>query len=117
MDKAESFRRQDSFVKHMATRNTNVEGGPVYTWVSGGLNYHVEHHLFPSMPHWWLPYVSQDAQALLARHGIPYNSMPLPTVIFLNLRHLMNPYGPTAPSAISKGCVPATPSCDGIEHL
>ncbi|MDT0266033.1 acyl-CoA desaturase [Streptomyces sp. DSM 44915] len=28
----------------------NVHGGPVTDWMMGGLNYQIEHHLFPSMP-------------------------------------------------------------------
>ena len=28
----------------------NVRGGPVTDWFLGGLNYQIEHHLFPSMP-------------------------------------------------------------------
>jgi fatty acid desaturase len=28
----------------------NISGGPFITFMLGGLNYQIEHHLFPSMP-------------------------------------------------------------------
>ncbi|MFT4212902.1 MAG: acyl-CoA desaturase [Microbacterium sp.] len=39
----------DFFTKQVRT-SRNVSGGWWATWLMGGLNYQVEHHLFPSMP-------------------------------------------------------------------
>jgi fatty acid desaturase len=50
----------------------DVRGGPVTDWLLGGLNYQVEHHLFPSMPRTAL----REAQPLVREHcarvGLPY---------------------------------------------
>lgn len=50
----------------------NVRGGPVTDWLLGGLNYQIEHHLFPSMPR---PHLRR-AQPLVREHcralGLPY---------------------------------------------
>ncbi|MFC0489377.1 fatty acid desaturase family protein [Sinomonas atrocyanea] len=41
--------RLDFFSKQVRT-SRNISGGWWATWLMGGLNYQVEHHLFPSMP-------------------------------------------------------------------
>jgi fatty acid desaturase len=41
--------RLDFFSKQVRT-SRNIAGGWWATWLMGGLNYQVEHHLFPSMP-------------------------------------------------------------------
>jgi len=50
----------------------NVRGGAVTDWLLGGLNYQIEHHLFPSMPRQAL----RSAQPLVREHclavGLPY---------------------------------------------
>ncbi|MEV6793426.1 acyl-CoA desaturase [Streptomyces sp. NPDC051320] len=50
----------------------NVHGGVITDWLLGGLNYQIEHHLFPSMPR---PHLRR-AQALVREHcealGMPY---------------------------------------------
>lgn len=50
----------------------NVRGGVLTDWFLGGLNYQIEHHLFPSMPR---PHL-RLAQSLVSEHcrslGIPY---------------------------------------------
>lgn len=41
--------RLDFFSKQVRT-SRNVSGGWMATWFMGGLNYQIEHHLFPNMP-------------------------------------------------------------------
>ena len=38
------------FARRQVTTARNISGGPLTTFVLGGLNYQIEHHLFPSMP-------------------------------------------------------------------
>ena len=38
------------FLRRQVLTSRNVTGGPVVTVALGGLNYQIEHHLFPSMP-------------------------------------------------------------------
>ncbi|WP_328535460.1 fatty acid desaturase family protein [Streptomyces sp. NBC_00344] len=55
----------------------NVRGGVFTDWLLGGLNYQIEHHLFPSMPR---PHL-RHAQPLVIEHcralGIPYTQTSL----------------------------------------
>ena len=39
-----------SFLELQVLTSRNVTGGPLVDWFYGGLNYQVEHHLFPTMP-------------------------------------------------------------------
>lgn len=55
----------------------NVRGGPVTDWFLGGLNYQIEHHLFPNMPRPNL----RRAQPVIRRYctglGLPYTQTGL----------------------------------------
>ncbi|WP_327327617.1 acyl-CoA desaturase [Streptomyces sp. NBC_01210] len=37
-------------LRRQVLTSRNIRGGPVTDWFLGGLNYQIEHHLFPSMP-------------------------------------------------------------------
>jgi fatty acid desaturase len=39
-----------SFLEHQVLTSRNVFGGPLVDFMYGGLNYQVEHHLFPTLP-------------------------------------------------------------------
>ncbi|WGD37378.1 acyl-CoA desaturase [Lysinibacter sp. HNR] len=61
----------DFFTKQVRT-SRNIRGGWWATWIMGGLNYQVEHHLFPSMAR---PYLSK-AREIVREHcrtlDVPY---------------------------------------------
>ncbi|MGY8953595.1 MAG: fatty acid desaturase family protein, partial [Flavobacteriales bacterium] len=42
------------------------------TWFLGGLNYQVEHHLFPTVSHTHLPKISEIVKETTKEYGIPY---------------------------------------------
>jgi linoleoyl-CoA desaturase len=42
-------------------------------WFAGGLNFQVEHHLFPHMSHTYYPEISAIVQQTAAEYGLPYN--------------------------------------------
>jgi linoleoyl-CoA desaturase len=46
---------------------------PVLTWFLGGLNYQIEHHLFPRICHIHYPRISRLVESACKRHGLPYN--------------------------------------------
>ncbi|MGW1439778.1 fatty acid desaturase family protein [Streptomyces griseus] len=50
----------------------NVRGGVVTDWFLGGLNYQIEHHLFPSMPRPNLRLAQPLVKAYCAGIGMPY---------------------------------------------
>ena len=55
----------------------NVRGGPVVDAAMGGLNYQIEHHLFPSMPRPNLKRAQPIVRAHCASVGVPYTEMGL----------------------------------------
>ncbi|MFI1396141.1 fatty acid desaturase family protein [Streptomyces sp. NPDC020681] len=64
-------------LRRQVLTSRNVRGGPVTDWFLGGLNYQIEHHLFPSLPR---PHLGL-AQPLVRAHcrslGIPYTETGL----------------------------------------
>ncbi|MBW8482765.1 acyl-CoA desaturase [Actinomadura sp. PM05-2] len=59
-------------LRRQVLTSRNVRGGLVTDWLLGGLNYQVEHHLFPSVPRCSLRRVQPLVRAHCARVGLPY---------------------------------------------
>jgi fatty acid desaturase len=53
-----------------ATRN--IRCGAVGDLLFGGLNYQIEHHIFPGVPHWQLPKLVGTARSKCVAAGVPY---------------------------------------------
>jgi linoleoyl-CoA desaturase len=51
-------------------------GNPVVAWLLGGLNFQIEHHLFPSICHTNYPAISALAKETCRDFGISYNEHP-----------------------------------------
>jgi fatty acid desaturase len=66
----------------------NVNGGLVTDWMMGGLNYQIEHHLFPSMPRANLRFAQPLVREYCERVGMPYVSTNLIDSYRLGLRHM-----------------------------
>jgi linoleoyl-CoA desaturase len=49
---------------------------PVLTWFLGGLNYQIEHHLFPRVKHTHYPHIAEIVRRQAARHGVRYTVQP-----------------------------------------
>ncbi|ASZ10624.1 acyl-CoA desaturase [Chitinophaga pendula] len=54
-------------------------GHKVISWFAGGLNYQVEHHLFPRISHVHYPAISKIVEAKCLEYNLPYNSLPTMT--------------------------------------
>lgn len=61
----------DPLLRQVLT-SRNVRGGPFVDVVLGGLNYQIEHHLFPSMPRANLRHAQPVVQRFCEDRGIPY---------------------------------------------
>jgi fatty acid desaturase len=66
----------------------NVNGNPVTDWLMGGLNYQIEHHLFPSMPRANLRHAQGAVRAHCQRVGVPYLSTGIIDSYAQGLRHM-----------------------------
>jgi fatty acid desaturase len=76
------------FLRRQVLTSRNVRGGPLVDVVLGGLNYQVEHHLFPSMPTPHLRRAQPIVKAHCARLGIAYTESGLLASYAEALRHL-----------------------------
>src|SRR5690606_20250665 len=66
----------DFFTKQVRT-SRNVSGGWWATWLMGGLNYQVEHHLFPNMPRLHLARAREIVMEQCDTLGVPYTETTL----------------------------------------
>lgn len=76
------------FLRKQVLTARNVRGGPVVDVVLGGLNYQIEHHLFPSMPRANLRRAQPVVRTYCAERGIPYEEAGLIDSYRQALRHL-----------------------------
>jgi fatty acid desaturase len=60
------------FLRRQVLTSRNIRGGPVVDWLLGGLNYQIEHHLFPSMPRPSLRRVQPLVRAFCAEREVSY---------------------------------------------
>jgi linoleoyl-CoA desaturase len=59
------------------------------TWALGGLNYQIEHHLFPRLPHTLYPVIAPIVERNCRRHGVRYTAQPsLRLALRSHFRHL-----------------------------
>jgi fatty acid desaturase len=62
----------DDFLRRQVLTSRNVHGGWLTDLALGGLNYQIEHHLFPSMPRPSLRKSQPLIREFCQRHGLPY---------------------------------------------
>jgi len=73
--------KDTNFLKHQVITAQNFGVGDCGVWgglcflLSGGLNYQIEHHLFPTVNHGHLPCLQPKVKAICKKHGIPYNEV------------------------------------------
>src|SRR6266404_5567426 len=59
------------------------------TWVLGGLNYQIEHHLFPRVQHTHYPRIAEIVKRNAVKHGVRYTAQPsLVAALRSHQRHL-----------------------------
>jgi fatty acid desaturase len=82
--KVESF----SFFEHQVVTSRTIVNPPGWNWVFGGLNFQIEHHLFPQVPSCRLPAVQAIVRVHFERNRIAYNGMPWREAVLGIARHL-----------------------------
>lgn len=81
-------RQSVSFVRQQVATSRNVKGGRTLTFLLGGLNYQIEHHLFPTMPMANLRRCRPIVQAYCGSHNIDYCETGLVRSYMVALGHL-----------------------------
>merc|ERR1711920_73947 len=54
-------------------RGTANWGGPLWCFFFGGINYQIEHHLFPTIYPGYYPLIAPVVRDACLHHGVPYN--------------------------------------------
>jgi linoleoyl-CoA desaturase len=66
---------QNAWAIHQLLTTANFAGGnKLFSWFIGGLDYQVEHHLFPKISHIHYPALSKIVERLAHKYEIPYNN-------------------------------------------
>ncbi|GAA4591217.1 fatty acid desaturase [Actinoplanes octamycinicus] len=78
----------EDFLRKQVLTSRNVRGGRLVDVALGGLNYQIEHHLFPAMPTPNLPKAQPIVRAYCAEIGVPYEMTGLVESYRQALRHL-----------------------------
>lgn len=82
------------FFRRQVVTSRNVVGGRVLTAALGGLNYQIEHHLFPCMPSRNLRQCQPLVKAFCAARGVSYGESGL----FASYRQVLSYLGDVKPS-------------------
>jgi len=76
------------FLRRQVLMSRNIRGNRVIDTFMGGLNYQIEHHLFPSMPRPNLRRLRPTVRAFCSEHGIAYTETSLHGSYGIVIRHL-----------------------------
>lgn len=72
--KTEEARRSTDFFAMQTAGTVSFRTGLLGSFLCSGLEYQVEHHLFPNISHVHYPQISLAVQKLCAEQGLPYHS-------------------------------------------
>ncbi len=68
---------ENNWAVHQVLNTTNfAPESELFSWFIGGLNYQIEHHLFPNICHVHYPQISKIVQSVAKEYGIPYQVQP-----------------------------------------
>ena len=79
---------QSSWYVVQVLSNLNIKNPWYWDWYYGGLNYHIEHHLFPTMARKHLRTASDRVREVCAKHGIEYDFCTIIEALTKTLVHL-----------------------------
>jgi fatty acid desaturase len=78
----------EDYLRKQVLTSRNVRGGWLVDTALGGLNYQIEHHLFPAMPTANLRHAQPIVQRYCAEIGVPYEMTGLADSYAQALKHL-----------------------------
>lgn len=74
---SEKLSLEDSWAAHQVRTTANFAmNSKAVSWFVGGLNFQVEHHLFPRVSHVHYPALSPIVERVCKQYGLPYNYIP-----------------------------------------
>lgn len=88
---------------------------PAITWFVGGLNHHIEHHLFPSIASAHYPALRPLVKAVAAEHGLPYREFGTFWEALCSHQRMLKALGTAPPPAEIKAAEAGQPPCGSGE--
>jgi fatty acid desaturase len=86
------------FLRRQVLTSRNVRGSRLVDFLLGGLNYQIEHHLFPNMPRPNLRRAQPLVRAFCTQHDLPYTEATMFGSYAEALRHLHTVAAPLRPA-------------------
>ena len=88
---------EGDFAFHQLVTSANfAPSNKILSWYVGGLNYQIEHHLFPNVSHVHLPALAKIVEETALEFGLPYNSEPSFIGAIINHTKFLNHLGKAA---------------------
>lgn len=85
---------ENAWAEHQVRTTANFAPDNLFVnWFVGGLNYQVEHHLFPRISHVHYPALSKIVQETCQEHGLPYYTYPTMTASMISHFRMMKALG------------------------
>lgn len=95
--------KEQSFLRKQAMTSSNV-GGAFLCTINGGLNYQIEHHLFPRISHVHFPTIAPIVREFCKSRNIPYVHFPTIWDNFTSCsRHMYQMGSKAAPEGFQSG--------------
>jgi linoleoyl-CoA desaturase len=77
MPDPDSMRIENSWAVHQVITTVDfARDSRLVSWFTGGLNFQIEHHLFPQICHLHYPALARIVEQTAAEFGVPYHSHP-----------------------------------------
>jgi fatty acid desaturase len=92
--------REPDYLRRQVLTSRNVRGGRLVDFLLGGLNYQIEHHLFPSMPRPSLRRAQPLIREFCAERGVDYTESDIFGSYAEALRHLHAAGNPLRPVTV-----------------
>jgi fatty acid desaturase len=80
--------REPDYLRRQVLTSRNVRGSRLVDFALGGLNYQIEHHLFPNMPRPSLRHAQPLVRAFCAERGLAYSESSVFGSYAQAVRHL-----------------------------
>ncbi|MEO6132498.1 MAG: acyl-CoA desaturase [Saprospiraceae bacterium] len=80
-------------VHQVVTTSNFATDNKILSWCAGGLNFQIEHHLFPFVSHIHYPAISEMIRNECSRHNLPYHCYPTLGKAFISHIHFMKKLG------------------------
>lgn len=88
---AQSHNATADYIMRQTTTTINFKWGFICRFLCSGVDYQIEHHLFPDISHVYYPQISQLVEQFCQKNGYPYRTLSWGTAIWKSWMVLRSP--------------------------